>query len=496
MDGNCNGRRDAREIGLADVAVSDGERIVRSGRDGSYRLAAAPGRTLFLVKPAGYRVASRSDGLPDTWASAEVAGPALRYSPTAVAAGGCRDFALQRDRRPAAAPLSVLVFGDPQPKSLVDVGYYRRDIVEPLRAAPAATLAVSLGDLVSDDLGLYPALKAVDASLGIPWLHAPGNHDLDFDADSDERSLTSFRHAFGPDTYAWEEQQANFVVLDDVIYQPGQTPAYVGGLREQQFAFLQAYLARASKQRLLVLAIHIPLFDPTPGLESFRARDRERLFALLRPFPNLLVLSAHTHGQRHFFHGAREGWQGATPLHEYNVGAACGAYWSGAKDAAGIPAATMGDGTPNGYARLEIAAGKPRLRWFVARAPAQLQMAVHAPKVLRRGAYPAFGVYANVFMADDDTPVQFRVDAGPWRPMRRVLQPDPDLLAENQRDDAAPALRAYDRSPEASPSPHLWRGALPTDLAAGPHRVQVRAEIAGFGPALADVDYRLDEAAP
>jgi hypothetical protein len=48
-------------------------------------------------------------------------------------------------------------------------------------------------------------------------------------------------------------------------------------------------------------------------------------------------------------------------------------------------------------------------------------------------------------------------------------------MAENRRDDEATALRGYDRSPEAEASPHLWRAALPTKLAAGEHRIDVRA---------------------
>ncbi len=59
--------------------------------------------------------------------------------------------------------------------------------------------------------------------------------------------------------------------------------------------------------------------------------------------------------------------------------------------------------------------------------------------------------------------------------MKRVERADPRVLAENVRDDAADALRGYDRSPEATPSTHLWRGALPTALAVGEHTVEVRA---------------------
>src|SRR3546814_1116061 len=92
----------------------------------------------------------------------------------------------------------------------------------------------------------------------------------------------------------WEEALATFVLLDDVIHRPGMKPAYIGGFREDQFAFLEAYLPTVPKERLLVLGMHIPLFEPA-GRDTFRDADRERLFALLRDFPHVLVLSAHSH---------------------------------------------------------------------------------------------------------------------------------------------------------------------------------------------------------
>ena len=123
-------------------------------------------------------------------------------------------------------------------------------------------------------------------------------------------------------------------------------------------------------------------------------------------------------------------------------------------------------------------------------------MHLHAPKVLRHGAYPAWGVYANVYMGDDESVVDYRVDGGDWRAMRKVSQPDPQLLAENRRDDEAEVLRGYDRSPEATPSPHLWRGALPTDLSIGAHRVEVRVRLRDGAVHSATTSYRLEAASP
>lgn len=485
-----DGVRDARERGLADVQVSDGRQLVRTDAHGAYRFTESPGSPVFVIKPATHSAARDADGRPAIWRGQGATDCAFALIP-----------ALQTGRA-----LDVLVFADPQTASETDVGYYARDIIDSVldeQPAPSADLGLTLGDVVARGrTDLYPLLDRETHRLGTPWLHVAGNHDMDPAAKDDASALHAFERHYGPDTFAWETPQATFVLLDDVIRLPAQTMSYVGGIRDEQFRFLERYLDGVNRDRLLVLAIHIPLFDTALGRETFRPADRARLFRLLERFPKRLVLSGHGHVQRHVFHDAESGWTGATPLHEYNVGAASGAFWSGIEDAAGIPDATMSDGTPNGYARLRIAPdGEYRLSWHPARLSgddpgATKAMALHSPRVLRRGAYPAWGIYANVYMGYDRTRVEYRVDDGDWKPMARVDAPDPRVLAENVADDQARMLRGYDRSPEATPSPHLWRGALPTDLAVGDHRVEVRAIDPWTGEQRASTRYRLEDAAP
>ena len=505
-DRDGDGRRDRGEPGVAGVLLSNGRALAETDAAGRYRIGVAPGQTVFAIKPAGWRLPQKDPARPGAWRHVpSLAPPSLKYGGiAAVPMPPTFDVGL-RAAPPGDGWLEVRVFADPQVKSRVDVGYYARDIIDSVLAGSrladpadrqrrAPELGLSLGDIVDDDLSLYPAMNAETRRIGQPWLHVAGNHDLDFDSARDEDSLLSFRNTFGPDTFAWEEDEAVFVGLDDVIYRPGQVPEYIGGLREDQFAFLEAYLPRVPKQRLLVLAMHIPLFE-YEGRDTFRDTDRARLFALLRDFPNVLILSGHGHTQQHWMHDARTGWQGDKPLHEYNVGAACGAFWTGVKDADGIPDTTMSDGTPNGYASLGVGRdGRYALAWHAARDPQDAQIGLHAPKVLRRGAYPAYGVYANVYMGRIDTRVEFRIDDGEWKPMRRVVAPDPRVLRENMRDADADTLRGYDRSAEATFSPHLWRGALPTDLAPGAHRIDVRAFDAWRGEVRAQADYRLQDA--
>ena len=477
-DTNGNGMRDINERGLPGIRISDGEHIVATDKAGRYQLPASTQPIVFVIKPAGYRAASRDDGLPDIW------------RPNGGESSPCRPFALA-PQRDAPTQFQTLVMADSQTSTALDVDYFERDIITPLRGKHTARLGMTLGDITNDDSALYPALVKAVTSLGVPWLHVPGNHDMDMEASSDADSLASFHRQLGPDTYAWEEPSMVFIGLDDIIAQPGQKPAYVGGLREDQFAFLERYLPTIAPDKLVVLGIHIPLFD-----KNFRDQDRARLFALLEKVKHPLILSGHTHNQSQRFWNAAQGWKGAQPLHEYNVGAACGAFWSGVKDAQGIPDTTMSDGTPNGYGLLNVQPqGRYSVEYRVARAAANEQVSLHAPKVLRRGAYPAWGVYANVYMGHDGVPVEFRVDGGDWQAMKRVEQPDPRLLAENVADDVADALRGYDRLPEATPSSHLWRAALPTQLDAGEHHVEVRTTLNGreYG---ARATYRLQDARP
>lgn len=501
-DRNGNGLREASERGVPGVQVSNGVEIVSSDAKGRYLLSATPGQIIFVIKPAAYGVGKLENGMPAFWHKYQpVSGPALKYGGLSAGLPASFDFALHATNQSRSESTRVLVFADPQPKQMTDVGYYRDDVVADVRQYMAKqktpfVLGTSLGDIVNDDLSLYPAMNTITASMGVPWLHIPGNHDIDMDAADDAHALDTYRNTYGPDTFAWHERDFSFIGLDNVLWRGASNPGYIGGLREDQLSFLRAFLATLPEDRMLVLGMHIPLFE-AEGRDTFRDADRKALFDLLSRFKNVLILSAHNHTQQHIFHDRTDGWVGATPLHEFNVGAVCGAFWSGVKDAQGIPQSTMADGTPNGWATLEIEkSGRYSLDWHAARDARRPAMHLSAPRVLRKGAYPAWGLYANAYMAAADAKVEFQVDGAKWKSMQRVRRPDPDLLAENVRDDAAPKLRGYDRSPEAQNVEHLWRAALPTDLSIGTHVVTVRYIDVSGRTHTATRDYALQEASP
>ena len=501
-DANGNGIQEAREKGIAHVVVSNGRDIVLTDTQGAYVIPVEAGQVVFAVKPAGFAARRGVNGMPAFWQAYQpTLESGLKFGGLDLQSSLRFDIGFVPDVKPVSGPSRILVFADPQTKNAADVGYYRDDVVADVkqfqkRQKSNFLFGTSLGDIVNDDLSLYPSMNAITASMGVPWLHIPGNHDIDMDAASDLHALDTFRNTYGPDTFAWNERDFTYIGLDDVIWTGAPSSGYTGGFRQDQLAFLRAYLATLPDDRMLILGMHIPLFE-AEGRDSFRDADRQALFDLLVRFKHVLVLSAHNHTQQHVFHDRSSGWQGSTPLHEYNVGAVCGAFWSGVKDAQGIPDTTMADGTPNGWATLEIQRdGRYSLVWHAARDAAQPAMHLSAPHALRRGAYPAWGLYVNAYMVAPGAKVEFKVDDGAWKTMQRVRRPDPNLLAENARDDAARSLRAYDRSPEAQNVEHLWRGALPTQLALGTHTVTVRyADINGAMQS-AQRTYELQDAAP
>ena len=455
-DRNGNGVRDAGEPGLLAVEVSNGVDVVLTDANGAYSIADRPGSMIFVIKPRGWRPPVDDANLP------------LFYSRHG---GANADFPLVRSEEPD--DLRAMVLTDPQPSSAAEVDYLARGLVAGAGHRPDMAFGVTLGDVVYDRPDLFGAVNAVLARIGVPWYSLPGNHDLALGTPDERAAVGPFESVYGPSTYAFHAGPALFVALDDV--RPLGGPRYVGGLRNDQFEFLANLLRGAGPREWVVLMMHIPLFSPDPsGAETFRRADRLRLFGVLGNRERVLILSGHTHYQRHVMHGPQDGWTGPGGLHEYNVAAACGGFWGGPRDSGGIPAATMWDGTPPGYAVIGFAGDRVSLDYVPAQGPADHQMALHAPRAVAPGqGYVSF--YANVFNGHDGWSVEARVDERAWNSVPRVLGWDPSYAAEFIAQDSTSHPAAGPRLPDPAICYHLWRGPVPADLHVGAHTLHVRA---------------------
>ncbi|MBK5196595.1 MAG: calcineurin-like phosphoesterase family protein, partial [Proteiniphilum sp.] len=446
-----------------DVAVSNGTDVVLTDAKGFYSVPVSVGNTLFVIKPSGYKTAVDEDFIPQFYYHYKPEGSPETMTYKGVSPSGklpeSIDFAFNKYNEPEN--FSAIVFGDPQPYSLDDLDYFTRKIVDDVKKTESTLFGISLGDIVGDNLDLQPVYKERMRRLQLPWYNVMGNHDMNYDAPADKLSDETFSKNFGSANYAFNYGNAHFIILDNILYpDPRDGKGYWGGYRLDQLLFLENNLKHVPKEKLIVLSQHIQMKNE-PG---YRIEDRQRIFDLLKEFDNVLIMSAHTHFQDQIEYTAEQGWQGKKPLHEYNVGTTSGDWYSGKQDAAGLPDATMRDGTPQGYVFLNINGNKYDVDYKVAGKDAEYQMNIFAPKVVPYKGRTTSQIVVNFFMGSKKDLVEYRIDNGPWQKMRYIETIDPSYMTKLIEWDYTDKLLPGRRPSNAVNSTHLWSGSLKLDL--------------------------------
>jgi 3',5'-cyclic AMP phosphodiesterase CpdA len=459
-DANGNGRKDRREAGIPNVAVSNGADVALTDNKGRYTLPVSDGNAVFVIKPGGYQIPVDEDFIPRFYYHHKL--------PLAKSI----DFALRKEEEPDS--FTVVVFGDPQPYSIRDMDYFTQKIVYDVKKTDRMLFGITLGDIAGDDLSLHPVYKERMRHLQLPWYNVMGNHDMNQDALSDELSDETFKKNFGSANYAFNYGKAHFIVLDNILYpDPRDGKGYWGGYRDDQFRFLENDLKLVPKDRLVVLSQHIHMKDGSGAL--YRQEDRQRLFDLLKEYENVLILSAHTHLQEQLEYTKADGWKGKKPLHEYNVATTTGDWYSGKLDEKGLPDATMRDGTPQGYALLNINGNQYDVDYKVAGRESNHQMNIFAPKVVPHQKKTTAQIMVNFFIGGRGDLLEYRVDEGKWRKMSHVAAPDLNYLVKLLEWDFAEELLPGRRPSNPVNSAHVWIAPVPADLPAGRHTIEVRA---------------------
>lgn len=373
-DTNRNARLDPGELGIGGVLVSNGREVVVTDDDGAYALPAYDDMNLFITKPADYSAPLDDDLVPQFNYTHKVEGsPPLRFGgiePTGPLPQAI-NFPLLPD--PVGDRFECLVFGDPQPYSNREIGFVRDTVGTMLagRDNSAAECLIFEGDVMGDDLSLYPRFKRIIAVGGVPQYYVAGNHDLDWDAASDADSFDTFRREWGPEYYSFDIGQVHFVVLDNVRYpcngvdphpfcDPAGKSNYNGVVSQRQLDWLQNDLAHVPADKLIVLNAHIPFMSFVDSESSKNQTDNVAdLVAIIGDRP-ALGLTGHTHTTEQLLPGeSYAGWQqhtgaGEAPFHLIIAGAVSASWWAGDLNDQGVPHATQRMGAPRGYYVLEF----------------------------------------------------------------------------------------------------------------------------------------------
>ncbi len=499
-DLNGNGVLDAGEPGIAGVRVSDGETVRLTDDAGRYRLDIGDEAIIFITKPSGFRTPVNAVQIPQFYYIHQPQGsPAQRYpgvDPTGPLPERI-DFPLEAQEEPKR--FEALLLSDTQPMTEAELDYIRDDVLVELIGTDAK-FGMTMGDILFDDLSMFPRFNRLIATLGIPWYNVPGNHELNFEAEDDADSLETFKRYFGPPYYAFEYGDALFVVLDNIEYRgngqadPGDvrgSGGYVARLGKRQLTWLRRELAHVPTDKLVFLGMHAPLETYLSDAPGVTTEDRRALFELLSGRPNLYAVAGHTHTTEHHYFDEDDGFKGPGAFHHHVLATVSGSWWSGPFDPRGVPTSDQRDGTPNGYHVLEVDGAAATVRYQAAGKPADYQLRIlfdvahHALRAdgmrdFRAGELfdgrmsvdqvPAAEVIVNLFDGGPRSRVQFRVDDGPALPMTRVLRADPymvEVFARNQ-DTKKSWL-------QATPSSHLFSADLPDDLEPGTYTLSVEA---------------------
>jgi C terminal of Calcineurin-like phosphoesterase/N terminal of Calcineurin-like phosphoesterase len=485
--------------GVPDVMVSNGLEVVKTDTDGRWSLPVGDGDSVFVIKPAGWALpVDPATNLPRfAYVHAPDGSPDLGFRFAGVPPTGPLppniDFALHRKEEPAR--FDAVLFTDPQPESLNEVGYIRDDVVSIVDASGAA-FGITHGDIMFDDLSYYPRYNRIVGTIGLPWFNCRGNHDMNLEAPDNTHAAETFKRVFGARWHAFQHGGATFILLDNVDYlgsdptRPNGSGKYRGYFGERQLSFVRNVLANVPRDSLVVISFHIPLKTLAATDAANNTVDLRDFLSAIGSHPNTVSFCGHTHTNEHWYFTAADGY--AAGVHHHHILAAVsGSWWSGPFDARGIPMALQSDGSPNGFHILSVEGEGYTTTLVPSHDPARGQMRVMLDSQVHGVDHDVIRDYhtgalqtgpigvdrvastrlvVNFFDGGPRSKVEVSIGGRPYRGLPKVERLDPFVVEvyDRNRDSKKSWV-------EAGRSSHIWQGALPADLGIGTHRVAVRA---------------------
>jgi hypothetical protein len=353
--------KDSNGKPISGVAVSDGFSVVATDSKGYYQISNVSKDThyIYISIPAEYEVPINELGQPCFYKSYPEGGYQYNFTLTPLAGGKENKFALFSFADPQVSKDSALKRLTKE--ALPEILKHSKE----LTASGIPCYGITLGDIISNsdssNSGAYrdDMRDAFSVSrTGMPVFQVMGNHDNTFcnttiPLFTDERNshfeLKAQREheaVFGPANYSFNRGNVHIVGMRDIVYRYSTSSSnYATGFLPSQYEWLKQDLALVPKDKMVVLCVHIQLFN---GSGNYI----QEVLSLLDQFKESHVLSGHTHRQQLYEHTTES--DSKHKVYEHNTCAVCGAWWS---------ANIAGDGTPNGY-NVFIGEGSTFSDWY------------------------------------------------------------------------------------------------------------------------------------
>lgn len=340
---------------IANVAVSDGFQVTTTDTNGCYELKGVTRECWYIYcsLPADVKVPIDEKGRPCFFKKYE----ANKYQ---------YDFEFEQLPNSKEKEFALLAIADPQPGNKTHAERFMAqatpEIKQYTQQKSIPCYGVALGDIISNVYGdeaylfqhIQPALSATNT--GIPIFAVYGNHDnCDFNTYSplfpDERNSNfnikiqrAFEETFGPVNYSFNRGDAHIVTLRNTQYNRNDSPAGSDTTMEftdSQYEWVKQDLALVSKDKMVILCVHIPIFNSNSG------NHVQDVLSLLDEFEEAHVLSGHLHFRKCYDHVAH-----GTGHKVYEQS------WSSSGAVANSNGANINcDGAPTGYGVITIKDG-------------------------------------------------------------------------------------------------------------------------------------------
>ncbi len=348
------------------VVVSDGNNVTTTDKDGVYQMKTAKTEYVFVSMPEDCQI-DQTESVPQFFKKIDLK----------------KDEAVQRDfelkSKSVDDAFSLVALADLQVGTANDISLcdpIMGNIASYTTTLKGTVLGVSLGDLSWNNTSVYDEYKRMVSKLNMPVFSVIGNHDHNEKTKGDTLSDQEFRDAMGPTFYSANIGKWHLVVLDDVLYSGANgRNDYTGKITDRQLAWLRNDLSYVSKDKSILVALHIPTQRRNSGT---KISNREALYNLIKDYHRVVILSGHTHNN--------STTDIASNIREYTFGAVMGAYWN-TYDGKGI----CNDGSPRGFGVLSFNGNELVNEYYKGEnASPDYQIKIYAPEdaTLRFGRKP------------------------------------------------------------------------------------------------------------
>jgi len=380
---------------LAGVLVSDGCRVVRTDREGRYRLPLGTdsGRFVFVTTPRGYWTERFFVRLQE----------AVRQDRV--------DFHLRRHWQADRFCFAFITDMHLEDRR-VGVAKFTASLREINGLDPQPAFVWAQGDICLQGHS-GPVYQECLRVLKMPVRNGAGNHEMMLDH---ENPRDRFEELFGPTYYSFDWGPVHCVVLDGNKPLRGQQgwKAVHGAVEGSELAWLQADLAAQPAGKPIIVGVHIPIVttypqrreDNTDDAPYWEMTNRRQLTELLARHKVRLVLQGHMHENE------RLTVDGVEYVASISIS---GSWW---KAGAGFERGV--DGVPRGYRIVQVD-GDRVTHYYRSSCESYVERqaefcGLSAPVT----ADKPIDIVLNCYDAPHGSQAQARVDEGSWQPMQLV----------------------------------------------------------------------------